>query len=53
VGADAPGRGEHERDDDCEADPEQREAEEADRQAGRQHDRDGAEEGARPRRCGR
>ena len=48
MGAYAPGCGEHERDDDGEADPEQREAEEADRKVGRQHDRDGADEGARP-----
>jgi hypothetical protein len=49
MGAYASGSGEHERDDDGEADPEEREAEEADRKAGRQHDRDGAGESARPR----
>ena len=47
MGAYAPGRSEHERDDDCESDPEQREAQEADRQTGRQYDCDGADEGAR------
>ena len=47
--AHAPGRREHERHDDGDADPEQREAEEADRESGRQHDGDGADEGARPR----
>ena len=48
MGADAPGRREHERDDEGEADSKQRESEEADRKAGSQHDRGGADEGARP-----
>ena len=43
MGAYAPGRGEHKRDDDSKADPEQREAEKTDRKAGRQHDHDRAD----------
>ena len=48
MGAYAPGRREHERDDDGEADPEQREAQETDRQARREYDRDGADKAHAP-----